>query len=506
MSSDGNSDGNTARAESPELQRIHVTRVTCGASAASAGQDWLPRAIKAKLVLDGFLCDNLTSVDNAALDEGYARALIRHSAGTAAGDAAAAAAAPSGPHQPAAAQPCAPYPLLRDLCLDYRGSSAEHLLRGSLMPALERLAIYSVDNSRANDKSNGWDPYGELAEEDEEARHLGGHHVQRFPPTPPDYFALPWLRELTIDDSDFMYGSRKWYEWSAFKDLPSLESLTWAGAREDYLRGGITDALPALSGLRHLVLHSVEGCPEGLSELKQLESIHATILCLHDYWDDLSDWDLRGLSSLRCASFAGNVVQRMGLPCMDGSLTCLESVCLANMKITLRALDPKLAAMQLELKQQLQEQQQQQEHEGKRKSDTRENPLAQAVADRLASGTAASRLFDPLQDVFEAFVAPCGVALPNIRKVEVEDVYFDLAGMYFYEDLYQGPLSFDPRSGGFFQCAASGQRWRARLWARGKRGRSCEYKRPREIVTSNPEANELVWALHRFKVVFEVGV
>ncbi|KAG2432914.1 hypothetical protein HXX76_008644 [Chlamydomonas incerta] len=327
--------------------------------------------------------------------------------------------------------------------------AAEHLLRSSLLPALECLKLYNQCDDDGTQLPRVAPPEPDVEESGASVA------VGR---TPSDFFVFPGLRELTIDEGGTRHGSgRPWGEWYAFRHLSSLESLTWIGDYKCGLRGDARDALPALSGLRHLSLHSACRCPQGLAELQRMESLSATIGT--GCGDSLGEWDLRGLRALRQAVFQGRGFGGLThLPRMDASLTALERFCLVDARVPLQVAEaardgPAGAGGGAPPSQQPKQQ-------------------AQAAADTTAA--AAEGQLDPLRDVFQAWVAPCHV-LPSIAVVEVWYPLFMSA-----EGDFTGQLAINPRAGSWFG-GGDGARWRARVWSYKGKGEYGEVTEPRML-------------------------
>lgn len=105
-----------------------------------------------------------------------------------------------------------------------------------------------------------------------------------------------------------------------------------AGDYQYGLRGDVRDALPALSGLRRLSMHSAYHCPQGLAQLQHLEDLSVTVRS--GGGDSLGAWDLRGLRGLRRAVFQGRSFGGLThLPRMDASLAALERLCLVDVQV-----------------------------------------------------------------------------------------------------------------------------------------------------------------------------
>eukprot|EP00198_Chlamydomonas_reinhardtii_P001224 XP_001690559.1 predicted protein [Chlamydomonas reinhardtii] len=366
----------------------------------------------AEFILDGAQTDSLVCVPDAAIDIGYARALVTRPEALGTGD--------SNP------EVLRPYTRLSALRLRASSSrAAGHLLRSSLLPSLELLTLYShYDDNGGGEEEKGQRLAESSAPEPSTSAAMGGSVGAA--DVPPDFLAFQGLRELTIDEGgDYQYG----------------------------LRGDVRDALPALSGLRRLSMHSAYHCPQGLAQLQHLEDLSVTVRS--GGGDSLGAWDLRGLRGLRRAVFQGRSFGGLThLPRMDASLAALERLCLVDVQVSLRTTEAARGSPASD--QAGAQQSQQQEH---------------ATAGTAAA--AADVQLNPLHDLFEVWVAPCGV-LPSIRTVEVWYPFFTSSG-----SALTGQLGLDPGAGGggWFQ-GGDGARWRARLWAYKGEGEYGELEGP----------------------------
>lgn len=170
----------------------------------------------AEFILDGAQTDSLVCVPDAAIDIGYARALVTRPEALGTGD--------SNP------EVLRPYTRLSALRLRASSSrAAGHLLRSSLLPSLELLTLYShYDDNGGGEEEKGQRLAESSAPEPSTSAAMGGSVGAA--DVPPDFLAFQGLRELTIDEGGTRHGSGwPWGEWAAFRHLSALESLTWIG-------------------------------------------------------------------------------------------------------------------------------------------------------------------------------------------------------------------------------------------------------------------------------------